>query len=271
MRLNVGIKENEDRMKALTWNINGRSSKGGIPKMVIEELVKTDADIVCLTEFVKSENYHEFIDELISLGYETFTDPRTTDYSRNNTILLAIKSAYAVETDAFVICNDDNNPNFLHVMSRIDGNNHHFIGTRIKIGGEKNLDDDFKNRRIQLNRLVDEIRKIKGEPVVVLGDFNNGWFTDSQNKDSYSGKPRQFYSYPLLVEEMKSINFQANTPKTDCSWGNGFKLDHAFTNDLVEVKNVVYSWKFEQNPEYKKNNVGYPDHAMLITEISSYH
>lgn len=252
-------------MKIVTWNINCRSSKGGIPKMVAEELLKTNASVVCLTEFVKGENYHDFIDELSTFGYEVFTDPRTTDYSGNE-ILLAIKSEYAVETDAFVICNDDNNPNFLHVVSKINDENYHFIGTRIKIGGN-DLNEDFINRRTQLQSLMSEISKIEGEPVVVLGDFNNGWFTDKDNKDSYSGKPRQFYSYPLLAEEMASISFQANTPRNDCSWGYGFKLDHAFTNDLVEVKNVAYSWDFEQNPAYKKKTVGYPDHAMLLVTL----
>ena len=74
-------------MKIVTWNINCRSSKSGIPKMVTEELVKTKADVVCLTEFVKGENYHDFIDELTSLGYETFTDPRTTECSGNEILI----------------------------------------------------------------------------------------------------------------------------------------------------------------------------------------
>lgn len=252
-------------MKIVEWNINCRSSQGGIPKMVAEELLRTNPDIVCLTEFVKGENYHDFVDKLNNLGYETFNDPRTIEYSGNE-ILIAIKSEYAVETETFVICNDDNNPNFLHVVSKINDENYHFIGARIKIGGN-DLNEDFINRRTQLQSLMSEISKIEDEPVVVLGDFNNGWFTDSQNKDSYSGKPRQFYSYPLLVEEMKSINFKANTPEIDCSWGYGFKLDHAFTNNFVDVKNVSYSWDFEQNPAYKKKTVGYPDHAMLLVTL----
>lgn len=252
-------------MKILSWNINCRSGKGGIPKMVIEELVRTNADVVCLTEFVKGENYHNFIDELNAFGYEIFTDSRTTKYSMNE-ILIAIKREYAVETDTFIICNDDNNPNFLHVVSKINNRKYHFIGTRIKVGGT-DLNEDFLNRRMQLQSLMNEISNIEDEPSVVLGDFNNGWFTENDSKDSYLGKPRQFYSYPLLVEEMKSINFQANTPRNNCSWGYGFKLDHAFTNNLVEVKNVEYDWEFEQHPAYKKKAVDYPDHAMLLVTL----
>lgn len=250
-------------MKIVTWNINCRSSKGGIPKMVTEELVKTKADVVCLTEFVKGENYHDFIDELTSLGYETFTDPRTTEHSGNE-ILIAIKNEYAVKTSTSVICNDDNNPNFLHVVSRIDDNNYHFIGTRIKVGGE-NLNHDFKNRRTQLESLAKEISKIEGEPSLVLGDFNNGWYTDTDNKNSYSGKPRQFYSYPILVQEMGNINYQVYTPNEGYSWANGFKLDHCLSNVRKNIQ-VEYCWDFKKNRNYM-NKIGYPDHAMLIVEI----
>ena len=251
-------------MKLISWNINCRSGRGSIPNLVVDELRKINADVICLTEFVKGNNYTTFIDELNTLGYEVFTDPRTTEYVGNE-ILIAIKKEYAIETDVFTICNNNNNPNFLHVVSKINGQNHHFIGTRIKVGG-KDINTDFINRKTQLCSLMNEIRKIEDEPSILLGDFNNGWYTENDKKDSYAGKPRQFYSYPLVVEEMESIGYQVDTPK-NFSWGNGFKLDHVFTNKLVEVNSTLYDWDFKKHSEYK-HSVGYPDHAMLLVTLT---
>ena len=61
-----------------TWNINQRSGIGEqIPDMVVTELKQLDTDIICLTEYVKTEKHNLFCTRLQNIGYEIFvwTEP----------------------------------------------------------------------------------------------------------------------------------------------------------------------------------------------------
>ncbi|HFR3661460.1 TPA: endonuclease/exonuclease/phosphatase family protein, partial [Streptococcus suis] len=75
-----------------TWNINQRSGIGEqIPDMVVTELKQLDTDIICLTEYVKTEKHNLFCTRLQDIGYEVFVDDCTLDFG--NEILIAIKSS----------------------------------------------------------------------------------------------------------------------------------------------------------------------------------
>lgn len=276
-------------MKVVTWNINCRSSKGGIPKMVIKELLRTNADVACLTEFVKGENYHEFIDELRAFGYEVFTDPRTTEYSGNE-ILIAVKSEYAIKTETFVICNDDKNPNFLHVtITRENEKKINLVGVRVKIMSPKNnLSKDerekfqineAKERMCQVNNLASYLQKMDGK-IYVMGDWNNYFYDDNSKVDSWKldkAYLQNYYSYPLLVNKMETLGLTNYTPQGNrqsvYSWVNKniwsnkkyIRNDHVFSN--TKVYEVTYCWEFTNSTEYISDKVGYPDHAMLIFTI----
>lgn len=274
-------------MKILTWNINCRAHKGEIPKMLVEELVKKNADVVCLTEFVKGENYHGVIDELTSLGYETFTDPRT-EYSGNE-VLIAIKNQYAVKTSTYIIDNDDSNPNFLHVVSTIKNNNYHFIGTRVKITSPHyNISKDKKHsvlikeakqRMSQVDSLLEYLAKLDGQ-ICLMGDWNNYAYDESSRVNSWVTDKaflQNYYSYPLLIEKMSAIGLTNYTPQGNVnkvySWVNKkvqsdkryIRNDHFFSN--MKVKDVLYCWDFINSPDYIPDKVGFPDHAMLLGRI----
>ncbi|HEM5234568.1 TPA: endonuclease/exonuclease/phosphatase family protein, partial [Streptococcus suis] len=151
--------------------------------------------------------------------------------------------------------------NFLRVTVNIFGKELNIIGTRIKTGG-KDIIEDFKERKIQLDNLISNL-PASHENTIILGDFNNGFFKQNDDVHSYQGKAREFYSYPLLVKEMSQLGLTAYTPSDVNSW-KYCKLDHIFAN--VPISNENYSWKFLKNPDYQ-NKVGYPDHAILTATI----
>lgn len=249
------------QLTASTWNINQRSGQGKqIPEMIVQELAKQNSDIVCLTEYVKTDNHSQFCSSLRTNGYTIFEDVRTIDFG--NEILIAIKSDLVNDCQVITIDNDDNNPNFLHVRVTIEGQELNIIGVRIKVGGE-NIFQDFKHRKSQLDKLISNLPATH-ENTIVLGDFNNGFFKQNDNTHSYQGKAREFYSYPLLQSEMNKAGLTVHTPSEENSW-KYCKLDHIIGN--IPISNVCYSWRFLENPDYK-NKVGFPNHAILSATIS---
>ncbi|MDF3335300.1 endonuclease/exonuclease/phosphatase family protein [Lacticaseibacillus rhamnosus] len=254
-------------MKLLEWNLNQRSvqKKDGIPHFVVEHIAQINADAVYLTEFVRENDSGEFLKELRGLGYAVFLGP-APDKAMNE-VLIALKKNYVNEPNIFVMGRDDSQPNFLRVTSKIKNLDISFIAARIKVGGG-NLEEDYINRSIQLHAIINEIDELQGN-VVLAGDFNNGFFQDGDNSESYPNRPRQNYSYPRLVAELSANGYTCHTPKQLSSWNN-CRLDHLFVNNSVKVESIEYDWSFKKDPAYKENFVGWPDHAMLIAKIKDF-
>ncbi|HES9516396.1 endonuclease/exonuclease/phosphatase [Streptococcus pneumoniae] len=249
------------KLTASTWNINQRSGLGKqVPDMVTDELIKLNSDIICLTEYVKTDSHSLFCSSLEVNGYTIFSDHRSLDFG--NEILIAIKSNLISDSKIIIIDNNNDNPNFLMVKANIAGKKLNIIGTRIKTGG-KDIIQDFKERKIQLDNLITHLPE-NNEMTIVLGDFNNGFFKKDDDIQSYKGKAREYYSYPLLVSEMNKVGLTVYTPNNVNSW-KYCKLDHIIGNICISDEN--YLWDFLKNPDYK-NKVSYPDHAVLTASIS---
>lgn len=249
------------QLTASTWNINQRSGQGKqIPEMIVHELAKQNSDIVCLTEYVKTDNHSLFCTKLQDMGYKIFEDVRHIEFG--NEILIAIKSSLISDSNCIAINNDNNHPNFLRIVVNISGKTLNIIGTRIKTGGN-DIFTDFKERQLQLRNLILNLPE-EAENTIILGDFNNGFFKQNDDTHSYQGKPREFYSYPLLKSEMNKAGLTVHTPTEENSW-KYCKLDHIIGN--IPISNVCYSWRFLENPDYQ-NKVGFPDHAILRKTIS---
>lgn len=86
-----------------TWNINQRSGLGRqIPDVVVTELRQLNADIICLTEYVKTESHNLFCARLQDIGYEVFEDDRSLEFG--NEILVAIKSSLISDSKFTMFC-----------------------------------------------------------------------------------------------------------------------------------------------------------------------
>lgn len=263
------MKNQKQNLKIMVWNINQRSNFRGKKKLapiIFDEINENNADIVILTEFVKLENYSQFIEQLETINYTVMCDPRD---SKVNQILIAVKNKiigdnpFKIETLPNIDSETQLFPNFLHVSFKYQNEKLNIIGTRIRIKNSSSL--DFQERKLQLDTLTSYLDTLGGA-VLVAGDWNNGYFKDEETPLSYSGKSREFYSYPLLREETNSINFEIHTPEESTSWKN-FKLDHILTKGLNLI-NPMYSWNFTKRESYQPNTLGIPDHAILTATIS---
>lgn len=252
------------------WNINQRagSQNTNIPALVFEELMKRKLDIIVLTEFYESDNSQELILNLINEHYTV----RTSKFDVNsNQILIAVNNELiASEIHVQYFDNVNTLPNLLHLKI----NDMNIIGTRIKIGGycknQNKVNKDFIDRRNQLKKLIDFTSNLEGH-TLILGDFNNGKHSEYDIDKTYKGVAREYFNYYLLKKDFESENFIVHTPNESYSWkgnsNNHCKLDHIITNAVSEVSDLKYDWDFINNSDYKEQ-VGYPDHAILSATIS---
>lgn len=289
-------------MNILEWNINQRSSFGGgtIPSLVINEIEKANADVVCLTEYVRGEEHTTFCEKISELGYSAFLAPTLNNNILKNEIFLAVKTNLVKNPEIKTIevkkivpgLKEKCTPDFLHLQLDFEGEPLHIIGARIKIEGlitgpskiklARSI-EEAKERLYQVKRIIDYIKEEVTEGrIIVLGDFNNFHYLENQTISSWEEDEeylQNYYSYPLLVQTFSDIGLSAYTPKGEnnevYSWVNTklseenpkryIRNDHLFTN--ATASNVHYDWDFLQNTSYR-SQVGFPDHAKLTATVT---
>lgn len=277
-------------LKLINWNINQRSGftkLNVIPELVVDEIEREKADIICLSEYVNQSNYLSFSRSLEKLGYKLFFEKN----SSKNQILIGINTR-SIDLDNVEVFSEEvfkrfrNTPDFLHLkITTHTAEVFNVIGVRIKIASpSKSLSydekiefqiNDAKERNEQLDLLLNYLDKVEGDQIIV-GDFNNYYFDKDSNLSSWSHDQnylQNYFSFPILLHKMLEKDFNNYTPE-GYSWINTklksspkrfIKNDHLFSN--IPVSTVSYSWDFKENPDYIEGVVGYPDHAKLIANI----
>jgi len=256
----------EDK-KIAHWNINQRSGVGNseIPQVIIEEIIKYNPEIFILTEYAKTQNHNSFIDMLVNRSYFVACDPRHV--KGVNEVFIACRKNLLTDGELPQIVTlpiDEYNPNFLGIVLKTYNRVINIIGTRIKIGRysskQEELNTEFKERKIQFDNLKRYLESIQSS-AIVIGDLNNGYFTDTDTIHSYQGKAREHYNYPLIRQEVELLGYRLHTPPGH-SCGSNLKLDHIITKGC-SINNLMYDWSFTSNPKYCHDTIGYPDHAIL--------
>ena len=244
-------------MKILEWNINQRSNYNGlgfIPEWLNVEIKKTNADIVVLTEFYKTENWLSTLAYKLC-EYNVFTNTN----EKGNEILIAVKKEIkVVDTQESP---DGISGNFLQIKISIDSKSYTIIGFRVRAKDKKGKEEQFKELIGYLKRI-----KISDANVMVIGDFNL-WDTYAKNQLSV---PEEYRIHaPIHQDDTKNLS----------KWSYVFEKEGRAPLDWVIVKNIEvkaidYSWEFlkqigKEEGEYKSNYIGIPDHAQLIVEIEN--
>ena len=251
----------KDKISVMTWNINQRANYGmnsSIPCVVLEELEKVNCDITVLTEFYKVKEYKTFFLGLDKLGYIVVSNKERAKRGVNEVVIAIKKNVFDGQSLSVSQIETiyDFQPNMLNVQIKFKETVLNIVGVRIR------PTTNWSNRREQLEFLTTYIQSLKGK-VIVLGDFNNGYFSESDTEVSFVGN-RKFYNYPYIKNEMSRIGFISYTPQKGFSWDT-YRLDHIFAKNM-KVINLSYNWEFETNKKFKKE-VGFPDHAILLGEL----
>ena len=251
-------------MKIIEWNINQRASKETeIKDWVIEEIKKTEADIIVLTEFKRTEKWKE---KLSKLSWYYILN-NSIEEEHGNEILIAIKKDYSLIEKKELF--DDGMGDFLQIKVVCCGKEYTIIGyrNRILVDGykeDKTANAEFKKKQFEnLNKYLQELPD--DQNVIVVGDFN---FTGNYVKENET-------EYPIAEGySIKSPQFNENA---SCKWSfvhhnkSRVAIDFAICKN-VYVKDTHYSWDYldriDKKPEdWKSECKGTPDHAMLVLEV----
>lgn len=287
-------------LKVKEWNWRGAAATGWdneyriIPWMV-NKVIEEKPDIININEFVVSDGWDYFRNQLIENGYCYFM----TYSSYENGILIALKK------ETFEIkCRNDvcvtkhikdkynaDLPDFLAITLKYKERPLTIIGTRIKVLiNTNNYNLDFKFRKRQFKTLLDYISNIEGR-LLVTGDFNNGAiFNEIDKNHLYSNCSRKYYNYQMIWREVEDKKLSLSTPDRGGKYGDKYSIvtfdsklnktyytkeDHLISRGF-ETSKCDYVWNFVtpengygniEEQDYKGNIKFVPDHAMLYAEL----
>ncbi|WP_434296287.1 hypothetical protein [Clostridium sporogenes] len=110
------------RFKTMHWNIQQAAGSSGEPilEIVIEEIIRKNADIGCITEYYsQATNAREFEKRLENLGYSVYTTNSPED---QNDVLIYVRDCFRSKQVMEFIWNERNAyPNYLEVLVEGEG------------------------------------------------------------------------------------------------------------------------------------------------------
>ncbi len=295
---------NERNLKVMEWNLHGMTGFKGdkldyyFPStLIIENIERLNPDIIVFTEFCSFRFGKESIKEASTSSLNITEDAKklknwfdrncyTLKYSTNNDgknnkkyndVGIAIKNSIINNDEEKVnIQREENWPDYLGVCCKIKQREFYVMGVRIKP-----VDD----REKQFNKVIGEI-KGKKMPVIVLGDFNNGY--KSQEKDLYEYMKSECEKYDLQIytpglKDNGELDYGVFSYIYYGKFGTSLmKIDHMITSfdakisDLNDRKQIGYDWGFigdvyNNLRNYNEVNNSFrniPDHAIFYAEIA---
>jgi endonuclease/exonuclease/phosphatase (EEP) superfamily protein YafD len=238
-------------MRVIAWNLNHRAAKRRIPEFVAEELALQQPDAVLLTEYVEGDDQARFFGQMSSFGFG-YASLSIRVQRQNQTLIFSKKpilegNRLETEIDPSI------SPNYLHV--RVDDLN--LIAYRIPAF----TSDHQYLKRATWDLLRARLKMLSTGPTVIGGDFNTAL------EDTYA-------RCGDCLRSLVDSGWVHAVPSTGYSWRapNGRherRIDHVFATPGFKVERAIYSWAFlSRLPTGKHGVVGYPDHAMLVVDLT---
>jgi len=252
------------KIKFLHWNINQKEETSKTPAMIIGEIMRKDADVIILTEFLKTDNYKEILYmPLKYCGYEVFLDPRPPkEKIRQVLIAVRLEIIKNQETDPIYLSDNEGNikygkyPNFLRIDLNIDSESFSIIGTRIRIWKSSGEEEQIR-RKDQFISLLQSIPKDRN--IIMMGDFN---ISDDRMYKKPGSKWHFDYDYNkgLMSKGLKYIPIVGNIYSP---FKSKLKLDHLVVSDNLKVESSAYYY----NESWPSSGLNNPDHSISFAEI----
>ena len=230
-------------MKLITLNI--RQGGGKRTTKLLDYLIEKEADVIVLTEYRHNASGLGIRSALSHVGFQFFASP--TNVENQNSV--AIASRIPFEQHEF--------------PSLLESDRHRVIGARLlglsivgvyfSLGAAKQSLYDFF--------LGNELGDL-GAEAMIFGDFNTGLHFQDETKatfklaDRFAALPSKGFidAWRTRYPERREFSWYSNA-------GNGFRLDHAFCSEAVNIK--IQKIEYDHSPRESKIT----DHSALIVEI----
>lgn len=249
-------------LSLLTWNIHKMTHDIPVKPFVYNRISAVDVDIICIVEYIKDEGIRSVLED----DYHIEESIAKT----GNQILIAIKKTVAPFGIELIRATEEKDCyNFLHVsFLNKDEKRLSVIGVRMLSGHGKNRMDAAIQTK-PLNKYLSQV----DESFICTGDYNilthrmGHWFP-KWNLGEQNDSEQEINNYSYVFTE-----YNTNVIK-------GFgTLDHVLASEDLRTSSE-YSWDFiDYDETYPKRHdiktggvwkipPSYPDHAMMITDIS---
>jgi hypothetical protein len=235
-------------MRLVAWNLNHRAARRSIPQWIDASLLKSEPDIVILTEYVEASDHERFVSSLAHGGLSHVSI--TARVVGENQLLVASRELHVLGNEIAPNIHKSVPPNALHVtlVSGIE-----VLGFRMPAFEGQ----DRPRKRDTCNSLLEVAARLAQRPAVIAGDFNTA-FGDSK---AACGD---------CLDTLTASGWR-RAPADGCTWrhtsGTERCIDHAFVSSGIHVSAAQSSWEFQElGPEAKTGKVGLPDHAMIIVD-----
>lgn len=267
-------------LKIIEWNINQRANikRKDMPDWIAKVIADEKADLICLTEVYRGNNWENIKNNAFSSNYAVFETSNNTIGQNDVVIAVNIKKLDVVYAKTYYPY-QRGIPDYLEVKCRSKNADNIkefvFIGVRI----HSLVRDDIKREELEYVMTASK----DNDTVIVCGDFNN-------NRRGYKGK--------WCLEVIKNIcdknHYDMGTPKGSSIYvKNPNNVDYEFPEDhflfkgdiSVNKKDLLYDRDFTKNdiekyiwgqdfqkymgkddkgnPIYESVNPPFPDHAIL--------
>lgn len=207
-----------------------------------QQLLSTNSDLFCCFDFSEND-YTAFYNLFDQAGFDRFAAVDSGGYG-----LLVLARTQLLGQK--IVEMHPPHPHLLHL--RLDKLDLIFLKI-LALSQTKNKNLDFQNRRAQFGQALAYVDSLASEELVITGNFNHGVINRQ-----YAGKPRQFYNYQIIENELKKRSILL-APLTGSSYSYSYR-GCPLTLEHIGARNVTI-----QNPAYA--NMGIGKHSALIATV----
>lgn len=246
-----------NELNIMTWNIRRSASLGWdssytLSPKLIEEIFRTDADVMVLTEFVAAPGLDDLLGALRQKGYLWLS----ANASGKNGILMAVRrelvNAQQLKQNIYsssALFSTLNGCNLLRAELPLQsGALLTVLGCRMETGAAQNLTAQYNEQRRCFDRiLLPAVLPARTHRLfIVCGDFNNARCLASLQRpfdpNDYLGRAQCNYNLNLIKDAFYARGFHmadqtdAGQPIATHTKGTmAFPLDHIFVRGLTPV------------------------------------
>ena len=243
-------------MKLVETSLNLRIESGkqkedySLSKAIADKQLSLSGDVYANVEFMDCD-HAEYLQAFATAGYHEYT---SLDHSGRG-ILCEVKDGYDVKK-----LGELSEPHMLHLRITKAKQSVDLIIIRLLVAGGS--EEDFKDRHKQwqtLLKYMDDHLPEKSH-LVLTGDYNHGVI--GSNIREYCGKPRQYFNYQMIVNDLERKNITLH-PIDGFSYRGYLKIDHLATGQNIAVTSAAYEDVFHN----EQGQIGIPDHSLIVANI----
>jgi endonuclease/exonuclease/phosphatase family metal-dependent hydrolase len=270
-----------ETLRILTWNLSSwgessRSIKMNNISVMVDLLKNTDADVLCLQEFLyfKDKRYQDSVFTVLKeSGYQYgyFAKPNYTQriYKTTRLITVAILSKYPIaDTAQFFYSEDDFSESLIYADIKINNQPIRVFTTHLQSVRFEN--NDFE----ALHKLKEPYKASARQSRAMAGKLKYAYISRAAQAEMFNKKIKES-PYPVIVcgdfndvpNSYTYFTIKENLQDAFLKKGNGFGRTFRFISPTLRIDYILAGKKFDVI-QFGKIEVPYSDHYPIIADFN---